>query len=470
MLLRLGALAALLALSACGVGGTNSQAISVATGHPETFEGPVAKAECGPGSMVETNLQGQVQQSDRVSGRSITGYWCNLEKVGQFQGEGASWQFAWLDDCGYYDQKAPSNTLMSSGAVVVDASDTANPVSTTHLTSTAMLDPWESLKVNEKRKLLGADQATGGTGGPNFDIYDLSSDCKAPVLLSSAPLSDSTIRGHEGNFTPDGLTYYDSERATSRYCPIDVADAAHPALMFCWAPPSIKTHGLSFNESGTRAYLASASTTPTTTTTPNGLRIADTSDVVSRNPRQAIDVISEIFWADGQQTQMSQPFKVKGLPYIVVVDELGHGAARIIDLSDETSPAIVSKLKLEVHMPENSSTVSNDVAGDTFGYEGHYCQVDDPLEATAMACGYFQSGIRVFDIRDPVAPREIAYYNPPAQVPKKAQLGGSQRGGGTADWCSAQVRFIKATGELWTTCQDNGFLVLKFTNGAWPFP
>jgi hypothetical protein len=25
-------------------------------------------------------------------------------------------------------------------------------------------------------------------------------------------------------------------------------------------------------------------------------------------------------------------------------------------------------------------------------------------------------------------------------------------------------------GTLWTTCQDNGLLMLKFTNGAWPSP
>jgi len=25
-------------------------------------------------------------------------------------------------------------------------------------------------------------------------------------------------------------------------------------------------------------------------------------------------------------------------------------------------------------------------------------------------------------------------------------------------------------GTVWTTCQDNGLLMLKFTNGAWPLP
>jgi len=41
----------------------------------------------------------------------------------------------------------------------------------------------------------------------------------------------------------------------------------------------------------------------------------------------------------------------------------------------------------------------------------------------------------------------------------------------TADWCSSQIRFFTATDgshELWAQCQDNGFMVLKFTNGAYP--
>lgn len=118
-----------------------------------------------------------------------------------------------------------------------------------------------------------------------------------------------------------------------------------------------------------------------------------------------------------------------------------------------------------------------------------------------MACGHFQSGIRVFDIRDPFSPREIAYYNPPAQEGRKEDLQGSEHAALlsaattpiplsdllngnvavpylfnpvttslpdlSADWCSSPPRFV-GSDQIWVTCQDNGAMVLRFTNGAYP--
>ena len=47
-----------------------------------------------------------------------------------------------------------------------------------------------------------------------------------------------------------------------------------------------------------------------------------------------------------------------------------------------------------------------DIAGlSIFTYGSHYCSVDNRDNATALACGYFNSGIRVFDIRDPERPK-----------------------------------------------------------------
>src|SRR6185295_11928344 len=149
--------------------------------------------------------------------------------------------------------------------------------------------------------------------------------------------------------------------------------------------------------------------------------------------------------------------------------------ARIIDISDEKKPKVVSNLMLETHDPANCAKVVPDPTGETsFTYGSHYCSVDNHHKATTLACGYFNSGIRVFDIRDPFRPREIAYYNPAGTTTASAGANHARVGGwftqpGGPDWCNAQVHMDAEQGTLWTTCQDNGLLSLKFTHNAWPF-
>jgi hypothetical protein len=205
-------------------------------------------------------------------------------------------------------------------------------------------------------------------------------------------------------------------------------------------------------------------------------------------------VISELYWKDGSVAQHTIPVTIAGKPYVIFVDEGGSGGttsstqfeaacaagmpafpmARIIDISDETNPSIASRVALETHAPKACSFVRPDIAGlSIFTYGSHYCSVDNKQNATTLACGYFNSGIRVFDIRDPLRPKEIAYYNPagtttPSPGSNHVSIGQWRTGG--PDWCNAQVHLDAAAGTLWTTCQDNGLLTLKFTNNVWPFP
>jgi hypothetical protein len=148
--------------------------------------------------------------------------------------------------------------------------------------------------------------------------------------------------------------------------------------------------------------------------------------------------------------------------------------ARLIDVSDETNPTVTSKLMLEAYDPKNCAQVLPDLDGRSgFTYGAHYCSVDNIKNATTLACGYFNSGIRVFDIRDPLKPKEIAYYNPAGTTTLSPGSNHNRNGGwvaGGPDWCTAQIRLDAQAGTLMTMCQDNGFLALKFTNGVWPFP
>ncbi|MHB8508830.1 MAG: LVIVD repeat-containing protein [Candidatus Dormibacteria bacterium] len=465
--------AAVLALAFTTTGGSGASAAST------PFEGPVPRAQCGAGSLPEDAAQGEVTVADRTSGRSQLGYRCNLELVGQYQGVGAGWQNAWYGKCDYYDT---AQNLTAPGVQVLDVSDSAHPKATANLITPAMQGPWESLKVNKKRGLLGAVAAYDGAGqGPVFfDVYDIKGDCTRPTLLSSVPMDFPF--GHEGNWATDGMTYYGSSLYAGTIAAIDVSNPAAPTL---FSVLHMGTHGLSTSDDGNRLYLAN--------TGGNGLDILDTTSIQNRTALPVVNAptdLGHVYWNDGSTAQHTIPITYQGHPYILFADEGGvgglagvpAGAARIIDIGDEANPKIVSVLRLEIQTAAMATPNQAEVAGNGgFGYEAHYCAVDRENDPTAVACGYFQSGIRVFDIRNPAQPREVAYFNPPAQELHKAALVGSEHAGTTegnvenanlsTDWCSSRVRFYQApdgSWQLWGQCQDNGFMTLKFTNGVYP--
>jgi len=485
----------------------------------------VPKAVCGANDHPETALQGQVPAALRAAG--FQGFNCNLQLVGQSRGDGANWQTTEFRDehghiCAYHGTSFSTANRTHLGVPVIDVTEPDAPTPTGYLTTTSMLDPWESLKVNERRQLLGADNGHNGGGGPEVDIYDVSGDCRFPQLLASAAVGTGTdggtvapVIGHEGSWAPDGLTYYGGSPVQHLYYAVDTTDVTKPKLITTWLTPYGVTpvpgtytdggsHGLSISDDGTRGYMVSiglnttaALTNPSVSAT-NGLLIYDLSEIQSRANNPKARLISSLLWKDGSAAQHTIPVKIDGKPYVIFVDEGGSGGtsnaaqeqaacaagmppfpmARIIDIRDETKPKIVSRLALEVHNPANCAAILPDLVGlSIFTYGSHYCSVDNRHNATTLACGYFNSGIRVFDIRDPRRPKEIAYYNPAGATtvsPGSNHVLGNNFVPGGPDWCSAQVHLHISQGHgrqgtLWSTCQDNGLLMLKFENGVWPF-
>jgi len=160
---------------------------------------------------------------------------------------------------------------------------------------------------------------------------------------------------------------------------------------------------------------------------------------------------------------------------VLVEFEPGHTPGwGIIDIEDETQPVLLSKLKLEVHDPANCSQVLNDFAPDiadfeSYGYSSHYCSVDRKVEPRMLACGYLGAGLRVFDIRNPREPREIAYYKPGARRleyrPGSAMWADYKGLDRTTDRVQTNMRFVKYRGEthIQFVSQDGGFQIVRFT-------
>jgi len=259
-------------------------------------------------------------------------------------------------------------------------------------------------------------------------------------------------------------------------------------------PSNQRTSGLAISGDGNRAYFTlygdgAASGNAAVTGLTNGLVIADVSEVHARKPHPQVKVVGAVVWGDGSASHQIIPIRIAGKPFLVATDEGGSGdsnasgwkaacsaglpswsMARIVDIANEAHPRVTAELKLEVNDPKNCNEVLPDLAGlSGFTYGSHYCSVDEPSNATTLACGYFESGIRVFDIRDPSRPREIAYFVPPSvTTPSPGSLNNATVAKGRPDHCSAQAHFDMKSSTLITTCQDNGFLVLKFANGVWP--
>lgn len=479
----------LILLAACGSGTT-----------PDAGSGPDKLARCGPNDLPETGLQGQVTVEDRRNGRSQQGYRCNLELVGQYQGEGSSLVSPSFGQCAYLSTSSFGvGRKQSPGVQVIDVSQPDAPRLSTTLNSPGMLiGTWESLKVNEQRQLLGGVAVGYVAGAGFFDVYDISQDCAQPVhlngLAGTALQLPDNLLGHEGNWSPDGRTYWSASTLLGLLTAIDVEDPARPRILYTGIHGVPSNHGIEFSDDGNRAYLATGN--------PAGLIILDVSEVQSRKTLPSVREISSLTWNSSSVAQHALPVRYGDHPYLIMPDEFGAEGIRIFDIADETQPTVLSRIQLQIQLPENLQARAEETAGNgIFGYESHYCAADRRQDPTALACGFVQAGIRVFDIRDPATPREIAYFNPPAQTAAKNRLPASDHAAGTGalptisdtnpeaiavgavnylrylmdpaaadlstDWCTSPPRFVGD--QLWVTCQDNGFMVLKFSNGVYPF-
>lgn len=502
-------------MAACGGGGSDGS--SAGGNFPGLALGVLVQSACSLGDSPETGLQGQIPMAERLLG--FKGFNCNLQRVSATQsrhGERIFSQTAIMRDASGRLCVYGGGAMEEFGTIVMDMTDPSAPVETAYLSTPAMMNPGEGLKVNEARGLLVSARYTNSPSSPlaggllspgaqstdlnGFDIYDVKTDCRYPQLLAttkaiafstaglrskngSNPWPDPDfLYGHEGNFAPDGLTYYVADFPHQVVHAIDLADPTSPRLIgtydFNYA---VAPHGMTVTSDGNRAYFTQQAGSPvgqppTSGEYHNGFSIIDTSEIQARVPGGRMKFISEVINREGSWQQLAIEAKIKGKPYVIALGEAGPGlfglacaagvnpfsAVRIYNIADERNPVLASDIRLEVNDPKNCATVAPEMALPRvlpLVYDVHHCTVDNREHATTLACGYFESGIRVYDIRDPENVREIAYFNP-ASKPGRPGTG----------WC-ASLPFLDAEkGMLYSFCQDAGVLALRFSNGVWPLP
>jgi len=427
------------------------------------------RAHCGPGSRPETGRQGRVALADYASGRAALGYTCNAVEVAHTGTTGGFKTLRYTDRtgrvCAFYDGTLLYPTAAvhgeTGGTHVLDMSDPTRPVETDRLVTPAMDSPHESLVVSQARGLLAAGMGSPGTAPGIVDVYDVSQDCRHPVLQSSTPLG---ILGHESGFSPDGRTLWISTTAQPGVTAIDVSNPRLPSIV--WRDATYTFHGMSLNASGTRLYGADLGAV-------HGLSILDVSQVQARVASPVVRQVSHLTWPEVSIPQNTIPVTIKGHKYLVEFDEYARnatsytasdpvGAARIISIDDERHPKVVSTMRLQVNQPDARASDQQNDPGAQYGVQGyaaHYCGVPRATDPGIVACSFILSGLRVFDIRDPLHPREVAYFNKPAPNTLPLISGSYAMSAPTFDLPSRTV---------WYTDGDSGFYAVRLTNGTWP--
>jgi hypothetical protein len=270
-----------------------------------------------------------------------------------------------------------------------------------------------------------------------IDVYSVRRDCRRPVLRASVPFAGF---GHESGISPDGRTLYASGTFSSlgqggpSFSAIDLTDPSSPTLIKTF--PDVVYHGLRLSPDGRTMYVANiGSPTPGGPVATGGLRVLDVGEIQDRVPDPDVRVVADLGWRQMSIPQHADPLLIGGRRYVLENDEFANftlgldlaisggyqedapvGAARLIDVQDPANPVVVSNLRLAVHQLVNRSGLQQDDPGarsPVGGYTSHYCSAPRYRDPGIVACSMIGSGLRVFDVRDPQRPVEVAYFNRP---------------------------------------------------------
>jgi hypothetical protein len=248
----------------------------------------------------------------------------------------------------------------------------------------------------------------------------------------------------------------------------------------------------------------------------DGLVIEDVSDYQFRRSNPQIRIVSKLFWTDQGLTESMVPVRINGHPYIISTNEGGgasgvdgwagacargaspFGYPQIIDVADVKNPKIISKLRLQVSDPTNCAALLAETPPDvpgiapgtnlpaisgTTNYSEEACTPDNPKDVKLLECSFQNGGLRVFDVRDPTRPKEVAYWKPgavrtralPASGSWSPTIPGLDR---TVDKIAHWVNWVVPGGgggnqngnsqgaevQLWTVSDGHGFQVVRFTD------
>jgi hypothetical protein len=311
-------------------------------------------------------------------------------------------------------------------------------------------------------------------GRSQFQLYDARGDCRFPRRAGTYTFS---ILPHEHRIWRDKIYGVSISGAAGvpSIVVVDASDRDRPVQITTWDLRDEGTgmesniHDLDISADGTRAYVNLQAPG-----LGSGLAILDTSEVAAwlpGMPRPVIRRISPLVnWdPDPGGSHSALLVKIRGRKYVLAQDETFNtaicpwGWARIIDVTDERQPFQISSFRLEVNMRRHCERTLRDNAM----YSTHYLGVDNPEEARLAFFTWYSSGLRVVDISDPYAPREVGSYTPGATTDTVFRdTVGPRFGNRNIDYAYSFVRFHR--GNIWFNSVYGGFWVVRFTGSVAP--
>lgn len=433
----------------------------------------LAAPGCGPHDRPETGIPGEVSLADQVSGRADHGYNCGVALIGysNLGARGGNANMAWSRNCAY--------VAGDRGIAVVDVSDPTKPRHVRTLHGWGSDVSIESIAAVDAggRHLLAAGRygLLGFTGNPRkipLDIYD-TTDCANPKIITTYEWPSNI---HGLTFSADGLRLF----GTLPVQAIDVSNPAKPKFLGN-IEADLKAQGVNhiyyaheatLSADNTRLYLGGQ------VFGDEELMILD----ITGWPQKRATLLSRIIGKPGHSVTLAT---INGRRHLVNSDEsvaspfakgclpeamtpMG-GAAQpyVTDIGNERSPRTIGQFRLPINEPQNC-------AQQVAGYNNssvHYQNVDDTNHTTFAMFPMWNAGLRIVDLRNPRAPREVAYFNPGrfqfrgiadryrtrdayARVIRLQNASG-------LDQAWAHTRYVPESGHIWLTTQSGGFWVLE---------
>jgi hypothetical protein len=456
---------------------------------------PSARSATATPDRPEKGLQGQTAPEDKPGEILAQPYSLGVNLIGHdpIRGRDSNVQLAWVDTCAYVSSTAGPFPLIGTskgdtaltGVAVIDVKDPRNPRTVKLLRdkgSIGALETMHAVSAPGRKVLLagayhGGDNAAGTSSGHDpahdaawLDIYDVT-DCANPKLKAEVKWPENA---HSVRISPDGRLAYGTNLSPftgkGGIQIMDISDLANPRFLgkFGATRPDGTTfefapHEVSFSPDGSRVYAAVTASeggdlNPGKALMPprretlgpdgGGIYIFDNSDFIKRRPNPKLRLLGVV---PGGGVHAVEPARIGGVPYLVGGSELGACPGtwpKFTNISDERKPVIAGEFRLAMNQQENCPAPtaiekgSNGIVGAPGTAALHYNDVDSPTDTKLGLFQFLWAGLRVVDIRNPAAPREIAYFKP-------------------GDACGGHVRYFPRTGRIWMTCGQSGFYVLE---------